>query len=266
MTETRTAGNPDTAADGPLTGHTALVTGGASGIGRAVASRLSGLGAHVLVLDRDADGAKQVAQDVGGDPLVADLSDGASIDALGLGTDVHADILVNNAGIQHVAPVEDFDPERFAFIQRLMLEAPFRLARALLPGMYERGWGRLVHVSSVHGHRASPFKSAYVSAKHGLEGLSKVIALEAAGKGVTSNTVCPGYVRTPLVEGQIKDQARSHGIGEDEVLDKVLLARTPIKRLVEPAEVAELVGFLCGPGTDSVTGTSFMMDGGWTAT
>jgi 3-hydroxybutyrate dehydrogenase len=249
----------------PLSGRTALVTGGASGIGRAVAGRLAADGAHVIVLDRDEAGAQQAAVDVGGDYLVADLSDGASIDALGLGRDVHADILVNNAGVQHVAPVEDFDPERFGFIQRLMLEAPFRLARGLLPGMYDRGWGRLVHVSSVHGHRASPYKAAYVSAKHGLEGLSKVIALEAAGKGVTSNTVCPGYVRTPLVEGQIHDQARSHGIDEDEVLDDVLLARTPVKRLVEPAEVADLVGFLCGPGTDSITGSSFLMDGGWTA-
>ena len=131
--------------------------------------------------------------------------------------------------------------------------------------MYERGWGRLVHVSSVHGHRASAYKSAYVSAKHGLEGLSKVIALEAAGKGVTSNTVCPGYVRTPLVEGQIADQARTHGIAEEDVLDEVLLARTPVKRLVEPAEVADLVAFLCGPDTASITGSTFLMDGGWTA-
>ncbi len=261
MSETTVTATPGA----PLAGRTALVTGGASGIGRAVATRLAEAGAHVIVLDRDEAGAKQVAVDVGVDYLVADLSDGASIDALGLGTDVHADILVNNAGVQHVAAVEDFDPERFGFIQRLMLEAPFRLARGLLPGMYDRGWGRLVHVSSVHGHRASPYKVAYVAAKHGLEGLSKVIALEAAGKGVTSNTVCPGYVRTPLVEGQIHDQARTHGIDEDEVLDDVLLARTPVKRLVEPAEVADMVGFLCGPGTDSVTGSSFLMDGGWTA-
>jgi 3-hydroxybutyrate dehydrogenase len=249
----------------PLTGRTALVTGGASGIGRAVSQRLAAQGARVVVLDLDEAGARQVATELGGEHLSADLSDGASIDALGLGRDVHADILVNNAGVQHVAPVQDFDPERFGFIQRLMLEAPFRLARGLLPGMYDRGWGRLVHVSSVHGHRASPYKAAYVAAKHGLEGLSKVIALEAAGTGVTSNTVCPGYVRTPLVEGQIADQARSHGIDEDEVLDDVLLARTPVKRLVEPAEVADLVAFLCGPGTDSVTGSSFLMDGGWTA-
>src|SRR6476660_2268021 len=250
---------------GPTTGfladRTALVTGGASGIGAAVATKLAELGAHVVVLDRDDEGAAKVAAAIGGESRGLDLTDGAAIDAL----DVEADILVNNAGIQHVAPIEEFDPEQFALIHRLMLEAPFRLARRLLPGMYERGWGRMIHVSSVHGHRASAYKAAYVSAKHGLEGLSKVIALEAAGKGVTSNTVCPGYVRTPLVEGQLQDQARTHGIDEGEVLDDVLLARTPVKRLVEPAEVADLVGFLCGPGTDSVTGSSFLMDGGWTA-
>jgi 3-hydroxybutyrate dehydrogenase len=216
------------------------------------------------VLDRDGAGAKQLASDLGCDHLVADLSDPGVIDTLGL-EDSGIDIVVNNAGLQHVAPVEEFDPDRFALIQRVLLEAPFRFARVLLPGMYERGWGRVVNISSVHGHRASAFKSAYVSAKHGLEGLSKVIALEAAGRGVTSNTICPGYVRTPLVEGQVADQARTHGVEESEVLDQVLLARTPVKRLVEPEEVADVVAFLCGPGTDSITGSSFTMDGGWTA-
>jgi len=248
----------------PRSGHTALVTGAASGIGRAVAARLAADGAAVLLLDRDELGAKEAAAEVGGEHLVADVSDSASIDALELDRR-GIDILVNNAGIQHVAPVEEFDPERFAEVHRVMLHAPFLLARTLLPGMYDAGWGRIVHVSSVHGHRASAYKSAYVSAKHGLEGLSKVIALEAAAKGVTSNTVCPGYVRTPLVEGQIADQAERHGIAEDEVLDRVLLARTPVKRLVEPDEVAGLVAFLCGPGTDSINGSSYLMDGGWTA-
>jgi 3-hydroxybutyrate dehydrogenase len=252
---------PVTSTPGPLTDRTALVTGGASGIGAAVAARLAALGAHVTVLDRDDEGAAKVAATIGGDARGLDLTDGAAIDAL----DVDADILVNNAGVQHVAPVEEFDPEQWALIQKLMLEAPFRLARRLLPGMYERGFGRLVHVSSVHGHRASPYKSAYVSAKHGLEGLSKVIALEAAGKGVTSNTVCPGYVRTPLVEGQIAAQAETHGIPEDDVLDEVLLARTPVKRLVEPEEVADMVAYLCGPHAASITGSSFLLDGGWTA-
>jgi 3-hydroxybutyrate dehydrogenase len=248
----------------PLAGRTALVTGGASGIGRAVAARFAADGATVLVLDRDEAGAKEVAAEVGGEHLVADLADADAIDALELGRR-GVDVLVNNAGIQHVAPIEDFDPERFELIHRVMLLAPFRLARAVLPGMYAAGWGRIVHVSSVHGHRASPYKAAYVSAKHGLEGLSKVIALEGAEKGVTSNTVCPGYVRTPLVEGQIADQARTHGIDESEVLDDVLLARTPVKRLVTPEEVAGLVTFLSGPGTASITGSSYLMDGGWTA-
>ena len=251
-------------ASGPLSHHTALVTGGASGIGRAVAQRLAADGARVLVLDRDEAGARQVADEVGGEHLTADLSEGDAIDALDLGSR-GIDILVNNAGLQHVAPVEEFDPARFELIHRVMLLAPFRLVRAVLPGMYDAGWGRLVHVSSVHGHRASPYKSAYVSAKHGLEGLSKVLALEGAEKGVTSNTVCPGYVRTPLVEGQIADQARTHGISEDDVVDDVLLARSPVKRLVDPEEVAQVVAMLCGPGTDSITGSSHLMDGGWTA-
>jgi 3-hydroxybutyrate dehydrogenase len=244
-----------------LRGRTALVTGGGSGIGRACAQRLADCGAAVVVLDRDQSSAGEVADKVGGTAMVADLSDPSVVDGLGL----DADILVNNAGLQHVAAVEEFDPDRFALIHKVMLEAPFRLARVLLPGMYERGWGRIVNISSVHGHRASPYKSAYVSAKHGLEGLSKTIALEAAGRGVTSNTVCPGYVRTPLVEGQVADQARTHGIDESEVLDEVLLARTPVKRLVEPDEVAGCVAFLCGPGSESITGSAFHIDGGWTA-
>ena len=240
----------------------ALVTGGASGIGRAVAVRLAAAHAAVVVLDRDEAGAKEVADAIGGTHLVADLSDPSVIDDLDL---TGIDVLVNNAGLQHVAPVHEFDPDMFVLVQRVLLESAFRFSRAVLPGMYDRGWGRLVHVTSVHGHRASPYKCAYVSAKHGLEGLSKVIALEAAGTGVTSNTVAPGYVRTPLVEGQIEAQAQAHGIPEQEVVDEVLLARTPVRRLVEPSEVADLVAYLCGPGTDSVTGSSFKLDGGWTA-
>ncbi|WP_141015034.1 3-hydroxybutyrate dehydrogenase [Nocardioides sambongensis] len=247
-----------------LSGRTALVTGAASGIGRAVAQRLAADGARVLLLDHDRAGVRAAAEEVGGDPMVVDLTDreairGAGLDRRGI------DILVNNAGIQHVAPVEEFDPDAFERIHRLMLIAPFLLARAVLPTMYANGWGRLVHVSSAHGHRASPYKSAYVSAKHGLEGLSKVLALEGAEHGVTSNTVCPGYVRTPLVEGQLSDQARTHGITEERVLQEVLLARTAVKRLVEPEEVAGLVGMLCGPGTDSISGSSYLMDGAWSA-
>jgi 3-hydroxybutyrate dehydrogenase len=227
-----------------------------------MAARLAADGAHVFAVDRDEAGIKELARAVPGtEPLVCDLSDLDAVDALPSAVDV----LVNNAGLQHVAPVQDFDPERFSLIVRVMLEAPFRLARRVLPHMYDRGWGRLVHVSSAHGHRASPFKSAYVSAKHGLEGLSKVIALEAAERGVTSNCVSPGYVRTPLVERQIADQARAHGIAEDEVRDRVLLAPEAVKRLIEPHEVAEVAAVLWGPASASITGSSLSVDGGWTA-
>jgi 3-hydroxybutyrate dehydrogenase len=244
-----------------LSGRRAVVTGAASGIGAAVAGRLAGLGAHVVVCDVDADGAARTAERVGGEALVLDLSRTAELADLRL----DADILVNNAGVQHVSPIEQFSPERFAFVLRLMLEAPFLLSRAVVPGMYERGWGRIIHMSSAHGIRASAYKSAYVSAKHGLEGLSKVIALEGAARGVTSNCVCPGYVRTPLVEKQLADQAEVHGLGVDEVVSEVLLARSAVKRLVEPEEVAGAVAYLCSPEAASVTGTRLVLDGGWSA-
>ncbi|GAA4289009.1 3-hydroxybutyrate dehydrogenase [Georgenia daeguensis] len=244
-----------------LAGRTALVTGGASGIGAAVARELAAEGAHVLVCDLDADGAAAVAAEIGGEPWAVDLSDTAALASLSL----QADVVVNNAGIQHVSPVEEFPPERFALILRLMLEAPFLLARAALPHMYEQGWGRLVHISSAHGLRASAYKSAYVSAKHGLEGLSKVIALEGADRGVTSNCVNPGYVRTPLVERQVSDQARVHGLSEEEVLSQVMLKNSAIKRLLEPSEVARAVSYLCSPAASFVTGSNIVLDGGWSA-
>ena len=244
-----------------LTGRRALVTGGASGIGRACAVRLAAAGAVVVVVDRDAEGAKRVADEVGGTAVAVDLTDLDAVDAL----DIDVDVLVNNAGIQHVAPVHEFPPDRFAFILRLMLEAPFRLARGALPHMYAAGWGRIVHISSVHGLRASAYKSAYVTAKHGLEGLSKVIALEGAEHGVTSNCVNPAYVRTPLVEGQIADQAKAHGLSEDQVVEQVMLQPAAIRRLIEPDEVADAVAWLCSPAAASVTGSSLVMDGGWSA-
>jgi 3-hydroxybutyrate dehydrogenase len=244
-----------------LSGRTALVTGAASGIGRACARRLAAAGSRVLALDLDADGVGAVADEVGGSARVVDLSDLDHVDRL----DAEVDILVNNAGLQHVAPVEDFPPERFAQIIRVMLEAPFRLARRVLPHMYAQGWGRVVNVSSVHGLRASPYKSAYVAAKHGLEGLSKVIALEGAPHGVTSNCVSPAYVRTPLVEGQIEAQAATQGMEPDEIVERVMLAPVAIKRLAEPEEVAELVAYLCTPQASFITGASITLDGGWTA-
>ncbi len=247
-----------------LSGRTALVTGAASGIGASVARALAGAGATVHAVDRDADGLAALAALADGSGISTIAADLADLDGLAnLPTDV--DILVNNAGIQHVSPIEEFPLDRFEFILDLMLVSPFRLIRQSLPHMYDRGWGRVINISSVHGLRASAFKSAYVTAKHGLEGLSKVVALEGGPRGVTSTCINPAYVRTPLVEQQIADQARTHGIPESEVVEKVMLAPVSVKRLVEPDEVAALTLFLCGPASGSINGTSFSMDGGWTA-
>ena len=242
-------------------GRRVLVTGGASGIGLACAEALAARGAAVVVADVDASAATALADEIGGEAWPVDLGDTAALADVA----IDADILVNNAGIQHVRPIEEFEPERFSLILRIMLEAPFLLIRAALPGMYERRFGRIINISSVHGLLASPFKSAYVSAKHGLEGLSKVTALEGGAHGVTSNCINPGYVRTPLVEKQIADQARVHGISEEEVLPKVMLTESAVKRLVEPAEVAGLALWLAGPDAGMVTGASYTMDGGWSA-
>ncbi|WP_312717941.1 3-hydroxybutyrate dehydrogenase [Mobilicoccus sp.] len=244
-----------------LSGRTAIVTGGVSGIGLACAQALGAAGAEVTVIDLDGDAAAAVAEPLGGHGLGADLSDSAVLDSL----DITADIIVNNAGFQRVAPVQEFEPETFRAIQRVMLEAPFMLIRASLPRMYEQKWGRVVNISSAHGLRASAFKSAYVSAKHGLEGLSKVVALEGAEHGVTSNCINPGYVRTPLVVKQIADQAKAHGMSEEEVVPKVMLHRMARKVMLEPEEVADLMLFLCSDSAVSITGTSYAMDGGWTA-
>ena len=244
-----------------LTGRRALVTGGASGIGAACTVALAKAGAHVIVADLNGDAARAQAELVGGEAWQVDLSDTAALATLSLDVDV----IVNNAGIQHVTPIETFDPVMFSRILDLMVEAPFLLVRAALPHMYERNFGRIINLSSVHGLRASPYKSAYVPAKHGLEGFSKVTALEGGAHGVTSNCVNPGYVRTPLVEKQIVDQAKVHGIPESEVIEKVMLTESAIKRLVEPDEVADLVLWLAGDTAGMVTGASYTMDGGWSA-
>jgi 3-hydroxybutyrate dehydrogenase len=245
-----------------LSGRRVLVTGGASGIGAACAEKFAAAGALVTVADLDTDGARKIAERLGAESVGVDLAD-SSFDARALAAS--QDIIINNAGIQHVSPVEEFPEEKFRQILALMLEAPFRLVRAALPHMYDQQWGRIVNISSVHGLRASPYKSAYVAAKHGLEGLSKTIALEGGARGVTSNTICPAYVRTPLVEKQIADQARVHGIPEAEVVEKIMLTESAVKRLVEPAEVAELAVFLCSPQMSFANGSSYVLDGGWTA-
>jgi 3-hydroxybutyrate dehydrogenase len=245
----------------PLTGRAALVTGGGGAIGSACARALAAAGATVHIVDLDTAAAERVATELGGVAHTADLADPAAVAAL----PTEIDVLVNNAGLQHVAPVHEFPPEKFIQIQQVMLTAPFLLARHTLPHMYARGWGRIINISSVHGLRASAFKSAYVAAKHGLEGLSKVIALEGAPHGVTSNCVNPAYVRTPLVDAQIADQAATHGIAEDQVVEQILLQRSALKRLIEPDEVGRLAAWLCGPGTEYLTGASIPLDGGWTA-
>ncbi|MEV7869750.1 3-hydroxybutyrate dehydrogenase [Streptomyces sp. NPDC088124] len=251
-----------------LEGRVALVTGAASGIGRACALRLAAAGARVRAVDRDGEGLASLAGEAEGagvagafDTRVLDLTDLDAAETTAEG----ADILVNNAGLQLVRPIEDFPPDVFRTVLTVMLEAPFRLIRGALPHMYADGWGRIVNISSVHGLRASPYKSAYVAAKHGLEGLSKTAALEGASHGVTSNCVNPGYVRTPLVERQIADQARTHRIPEERVVADVLLQDSALKRLLEPAEVAEAVAYLCTPQASFITGTSLTLDGGWTA-
>ena len=248
-----------------LLGRTALITGAASGIGRAIAQRFAADGAQVIAVDRDEAALTALAAEIGAQPLVIDLSEISCLPAAVERVAGRIDILVNNAGIQHVERLETFPITTFETILRIMLTAPFVLARAVLPGMYERRWGRVVNISSAHGRRASPFKAAYVSAKHGLEGLSKVIALEGALNGVTSNCINPGYVRTPLIEAQIADQAAAHGLSEDDVLSRIMLASSPVKRLIDPSEVAAAASYLCSAGSASITGSDLVMDGGWGA-
>ena len=244
-----------------LTGRTALVTGAASGIGASVARALAGAGATVHAVDRDADGLAALAEGSGIATIAADL---AALDDLARPADRG-----RHPRQQRRHPARE--PHRGVPARPLRVH-PRPHARLAVPAHpaepaphVRPRWGRIVNISSVHGLRASAFKSAYVTAKHGLEGLSKVVALEGGPRGVTSTCINPAYVRTPLVERQIADQARTHGIPESEVVEKVMLAPVSVKRLVEPDEVAALTLFLCGPASGSINGTSFSMDGGWTA-
>jgi 3-hydroxybutyrate dehydrogenase len=255
--------------EGSLDGRVAVVTGGASGIGRAIAERLTTAGASVVIADIDPLGGARTAASLERAIFVtADLTVAGDRDRLidaALAARGHIDILVNNAGIQHVAPIHEFPPERWDYLIQLHLVAPAMLIRAVLPGMYGRGWGRIVNIGSINSLVAQPNKSAYVAAKHGLLGLTRAVALEAAPHGVTVNAVCPSFVRTPLVERQIEDLARTEGIPVDEVVSRVMLEPSPIGRLIEPAEVAAMVAFLCMDEAGAITGAANVIDGGWTA-
>lgn len=249
------------------TPRVALVTGTSSGIGEAVVKKLCGLGHQVLAVDFNPAG-KEIAEAAGAAFFHADLTDP---DACRAAVDEAVkrfggvDILVNNAGVQHVAPIEEFPEQKWRQIIDLMLTAPFLLTQAAWPFMRESGWGRIINVASVHAQVASPGKSAYISAKHGMIGLTKTAALEGGEQGITANAICPAYVKTPLVENQIADQAKMHGMEEQEVIEKIMLKNAAVKRLIDPAEVAEMVAYLSSDMAGAVTGSSWNIDLGWTA-
>lgn len=246
---------------------TVLVTGAGRGIGEAVATAFAAKSGRVIVTDID-PAAEAVAEAIGASFIEADLSDMEAV--RNLGSQVIAgfgpiDVLINNAGLQHVSAIDEFPDDMWSRIIQVMLTAPFQLMKAVLPGMKQRGWGRVINIASVHGLIASPFKGAYIAAKHGLVGLTKTAALEVATYGVTVNAICPGYVNTALVRNQIADQARIRGMPESEVVERVILEPAVVKRLVEPKEVAQMALFLVGPNARSITGSTQIMDGGWTA-
>jgi 3-hydroxybutyrate dehydrogenase len=252
-----------------LSGRRAIVTGAASGIGRAIAEGLATGGARVLVADLDEAEGRRVADRLAGAAFhradVASRDDCRALVDRCVDLFGGVDILVNNAGLQHMAPVEEFPEDRWEQLIRVMLIGSFLLTKYALPHMYRGGWGRIVNMASIHGLVASPYKSAYTAAKHGLIGLTKTVALEAGERGVTVNAVCPSYVRTPLVERQIADQAKAHGIEESRVVSEIMLAPAAVKRLLEPGEVAAYVLFLCSDDASGITGSAQVIDAGWTA-
>ena len=254
-----------------LQGKTAIITGSNSGIGLGVAIELAKAGADIVLnsfTDRPEDHAlaAQLAADHGitARYIAADMSDGAACRAL-VERAGRCDILVNNAGIQHVAPIDEFPTAQWDRIIAINLSSAFHTTAAALPGMRARGWGRIVNIASAHGLTASPYKSAYIAAKHGVVGLSKTTALETAGQGITCNAICPGYVLTPLVEAQIPDQMKVHNMDRDTVIRDVMLTRQPSRQFATVEQIGGTTVFLCSPAADQVTGTTISVDGGWTA-
>lgn len=259
-----------------LAGKSAVVTGSTSGIGLGLARRLAADGANIMLNGfGDMGEIEQIRRSVESDFGVrvqysrADMTDGDAVTDMVRQTEKAfgaVDILVNNAGIQHVAPVEQFPPKKWEAVIAINLSSSFYTIRAALPGMRERGWGRIVNIASAHGLVASPFKSAYVAAKHGVVGLTKAVALETAeDEHITVNAICPGYVRTALVDNQIKDQAAAHKMSEDQVIRDVILAVQPNKRFVTIEELGDLLAYLCSDGAKSFNGSAISIDGGWTA-
>lgn len=258
-----------------LRGKVAIVTGSTSGIGLGIAEALAGAGAGVVLNGfGDAGEIERTRSDLAAKHNVrvtysgADMSKPAAIAAMvadAIKAHGQVDIVVNNAGIQYVAPIEEFPEAKWDAILAINLSSAFHATKAALPGMKARKWGRIINVASAHGLVASAFKSAYVAAKHGVVGLTKVTAMETAEDGITCNAICPGYVWTPLVQKQIPEQAKAHGMSEEEVIKKVLLVNQPNKRFATVEEMGALAVFLCSPGAASITGTALPVDGGWTA-
>jgi 3-hydroxybutyrate dehydrogenase len=275
MLHTLTRTSPVANRSRALAGRVAIVTGSTSGIGLGIARALAAQGAAIMLNGLGkAEDIERTRRELGDRDHVpvafsaADMRDAEQIEGMIEAAEAElgpVDILVNNAGIQHVAPIEEFPPAKWDAIIAINLSAAFHAIRSVFPGMKMRGFGRIVNVASAHGLVASPFKSAYVAAKHGIVGLTKVVALEGAEHGVTCNAVCPGYVWTPLVEQQIEDQAKAHGIAREDVIRNVLLKHQPTRKFATVEELGALVAFLCGEQAASITGTALPVDGGWTA-
>jgi 3-hydroxybutyrate dehydrogenase len=254
-----------------LSGKTAIITGSTSGIGLGIAKELAKAGADVVLNSfSNTEADHKIAADLAAEfgvkavYIQADMSKGDQCRAL-IEKAPGCDILVNNAGIQYVAPIDEFPVAKWDAIIAINLTSAFHTTAMALPRMRKAGWGRIINISSAHGLRASPFKSAYVSAKHGIVGMTKTVALETAKEPITVNAICPGYVLTPLVEAQIPDTAKEYNMSEDEVIEKVILAKTPSKEFATVEQVGGIAIFLCSPSADQITGTAISVDGGWTA-